>query len=156
MLVDTDFPTESSQHIRTAYSYDAAGRLSCQTVTREAGGTTNLNRTNYTYVYSTAGHNRQLVQEEQQGGMGGWINSSQVTYRYDGMERLDYEKREDWMSNPDPAWVQTYLTVQEYDSRTPLAEASYSIAGCPILCPPAPAPMSEIHRQYKNHQWGVR
>ena len=44
-------------------------------------------------------------------------NLSRTTYRYDGMNRQDYEKREDWMSDPDPAFVQTYLIEQEYDKK---------------------------------------
>jgi len=53
-LTRRDFPTNSSQNIRTAYSYDSAGRLEYETVTREAGGTTNLNKTQYAYSWIPA------------------------------------------------------------------------------------------------------
>jgi YD repeat-containing protein len=44
-LTHRDFPTVSSHWIRTAYSYDAAGRLEYETVTNENGGTTDLYKT---------------------------------------------------------------------------------------------------------------
>jgi YD repeat-containing protein len=44
-MTHRDFPTVSSHWIRTAYSYDAAGRLEYETVTNENGGTTDLYKT---------------------------------------------------------------------------------------------------------------
>ena len=40
-LTQRNNPVVSSANIRTSYAYDAAGRLGNETVTREAGGTTN-------------------------------------------------------------------------------------------------------------------
>ena len=116
-LTQRDFPEESSQHIRTSYSYDTAGRLEYETITREAGGTTNLTRTTYAQTYSTGDHYSQQLRTEETGSGASWINSSRTTYRYDGMNRQDYEKREDYLSDPDPAFVQTYLIEQEYDKK---------------------------------------
>jgi len=62
-LTQRDFPTVSSQNIRTSYSYDSAGRLQYETVTKETGSTTNLYRTGYAYSYLTYG--RQVVRTEQ-------------------------------------------------------------------------------------------
>ena len=116
-LTQRDFPEESSQHIRTSYSYDSAGRLQYETVTREAAGSTNLSRTTYAQTYSTGDHYSQQLRTEETGSGASWINSSRTTYQYDGMNRQDYEKREDYLSDPDPDWVQTYLIEQEYDKK---------------------------------------
>ena len=81
-------------------------------VTREAGGTTNLNRTSYAYSY--ADYHRQVVRTEQTYPVAAWVNDNKVTYKYDGMERLDYEERHDW-DDVGSTWVTRYDTTQEYD-----------------------------------------
>ena len=72
-LTQRDFPEESSQHIRTTYSYDTAGRLQYETVTREAAGSTNLSRTTYAQSYSTGGHYSQQIRTEETGSGANWI-----------------------------------------------------------------------------------
>ena len=80
-----DYPTVSSTNIRTTYSYDSAGRLQYETVTRETGSTTNLYRTGYAYSYPS--YHRQVVRTEQEPLMAAWEDKNRVTYKYDGMER---------------------------------------------------------------------
>ena len=86
-------------------------------MTREAAGSTNLSRTTYAQSYSTGDHYSQQIRTEETGSGASWINSSRTTYQYDGMNRQDYEMREDYVSDPDPDWVQTYLIEQEYDKK---------------------------------------
>ena len=107
-LTQRDFPTESSQNIRTAYSYDTAGRLQYETLTREGGGSTNLSRTGY--AYSISSYHRQVVRTEQTYS-GGWNDSWRVTYLHDGLGRLDYEERENYSAG----WASAYRQEQSYD-----------------------------------------
>ena len=111
-LTRRDFPAVSSTNIRTSYSYDSAGRLEYETITREAGGTTNLTRTNYDYSF--ASYHRQIVRTEQEYQVATWANSDKTTYKYDGMERQDYEERHDW-DDVNSTWVNRYDVTQEYD-----------------------------------------
>ena len=96
---------------RAAHSI-SAGRLEYETITREAGGTTNLTRTQYAYSFAT--YHRQVVRTEQEYQVAAWVNADKVTYKYDGMERLDYEERHDW-DDVGSTWVTRYDTTQEYD-----------------------------------------
>ena len=70
-LTQRNLPEESRQNIRTTNSYDSAGRLEYETVTREAAGTTNLYRTGYAYSY--ASYHRQVVRTEQNYDSG-WVD----------------------------------------------------------------------------------
>ena len=79
-------------------------------MTRETGSTTNLYCTSYAYSYSS--YHRQVVRTEQEPLMAAWEDKNRVTYKYDEMERLDYEEREDWVA---VAWNNRYDTAQEYD-----------------------------------------
>ncbi|MBN2082526.1 hypothetical protein JW859_10025 [bacterium] len=81
-----------------------------ETVTRETGSTTNLYRTGYAYSYVS--YHRQVIRTEQNYNSG-WVDDFRVTYKYDGMERQSYEKREDY--DPYTNWTQMYLNEQEYD-----------------------------------------
>ena len=103
-----NFPEESSQYIHTAYSYDTAGRLQYETLTREGGGTTNLSRTGY--AYSVSSYHRQVVRTEQTYS-GGWNDSFRITYKHDGLGRLDCEQGE----NYDSGWEAAYQQDQGYD-----------------------------------------
>ena len=103
-----NFPEESSQYIHTAYSYDTAGRLQYETLTREGGGTTNLSRTGY--AYSVSSYHRQVVRTEQTYS-GGWNDSFRITYKHDGLGRLDCEQGE----NYDSGWEAAYQQDQSYD-----------------------------------------
>jgi YD repeat-containing protein len=110
-LLHRDFPTVASHWIRTAYSYDSAGRLEYQTVTNENGGTTNLYRTQYGYSYPSGQYVQQTVRTEQTYS-GGWVDDNRVTYKTDSLGRLQYEEREDWSG---AAWVSQYSITQSYD-----------------------------------------
>jgi len=108
-LTQRNYPVVSSANIRTSYSYDSAGRLQYETVTKETGSTTNLYRTGYAYSYLTYG--RQVVRTEQDYS-GGWNDSWRVTYQWDAMERQDNEEREDWSGS---SWDGEYEILQQYD-----------------------------------------
>jgi YD repeat-containing protein len=91
-LTHRDFPTVSSHWIRTAYSYDAAGRLEYETVTNESGGTTDLYKTPVAATFSRrtarrlkpplppAGEYVREVQRTEQTYSGGWVNDNRLTY----------------------------------------------------------------------------
>ena len=113
-LTQRDFPTVSSQNIRTTYSYDSAGRLEYETITRESGGTTNLYKTQYTYswIAAASGGGRQMERIEQVYSGGAWTNDNKVTYKYDALEREYFEERHDWALG---AWASKFDTTQEYD-----------------------------------------
>ena len=100
--------------MRTAYSYDGAGRLEYETVTREAGGTTNPYKTQYAYTWIAAGSGggRQLIRTEQAYSGGAWANDNKLTYSYDALERQYFEQRHDWALG---AWAARFDTTQEYD-----------------------------------------
>ncbi|MCH7472226.1 hypothetical protein IIA79_04670 [bacterium] len=113
-LTQRDFPTVSSNNIRTAYAYDTAGRLQYETYTRETGvGPTNLYRTVYAHSFPSGTYHRQEVRTEQNwnGGASQWDDSWKATYKWDGMERQDDEQREDYSAG----WTAQYTTTQEYD-----------------------------------------
>ena len=100
--------------IRTAYAYDTAGRLEYETYTRETGmGTTKLYRTVYAHSFPSGTYHRQEVRTEQTWNAisSQWDDSWKVTYKWDGMERQDYEQREDYSAG----WTAQYTTTQEYD-----------------------------------------
>jgi YD repeat-containing protein len=124
-LLQRDFPTVAAHWIRTAYSYDSAGRLEYQTVTNENGGTTNLNRTQYGYSYPSGQYVQQTVRTEQTYS-GGWVDDNRVTYKTDSLGRLQYEEREDWSG---AAWVSKYSITQTYDKNGNRTGYNKSVSG---------------------------
>jgi YD repeat-containing protein len=108
-LTERHFPTVSSQYVKTAYSYDAYGRLEYETVSREGGGTTNLYRTQY--VYSRIAFGIQLERAEQTYS-GGWVNADKTQYQWDTLGRQTYEERFDYVLGN---WVNRYDITQTYD-----------------------------------------
>ncbi len=101
-LTQRNNPVVSSANVRTTYAYDAAGRLSGETVTREAGGTTNLYKTLYAYSWLTYG--KQVIRTEQTYS-GSWIDDNKLTYKWDSLSRQEFEGRDDWDSGAfPPAW----------------------------------------------------
>jgi hypothetical protein len=108
-LLRRDFPTNGGNHIRTTYSYDGAGRLEYETITREAMSTTNLYRTQYAYNWLTYGN--EVVRTEQTYS-GGWVNDNELTYQYNPLSWQTYEQRRDWTGL---AWASKYTVSQTYD-----------------------------------------
>ena len=92
-------------------------------VTREAGGATNLQRTQYAYTANDS-YRRKLVRTEQEYD-GGWVDSWRATYKYDGLGRLGYEQREDWSGS---AWEARYTNSQSYDKCGNRATFAKSVA----------------------------
>ena len=109
-LTQRNFPTVSSTNVRTSYSYDSAGRLEYETVTKETGSTTNMYRTNYSYSYLTYG--RQVVRLEEQYAVNNWQSSNRVTYKWNTLGWQNYEEREDYNFG---SWANRYDISQEYD-----------------------------------------
>ena len=108
-LTERAFPTVSSAYVKTAYSYDAYGRLEYETVTRESGGTTNLYKTQYAYSRLSFGIQLERVE---QGYSGGWVNANKTQYQWDTLGRQSYEERFDWLLGN---WVTRYDVTQAYD-----------------------------------------
>ena len=104
-----NFPTVSSENIRTSYSYDSAGRLEYETVTKETGSTTKLSRTQYSYSYLSYG--RQVVRTEQTDFVGTWVEVNHTTYQYNTLGWQIFEERED----PTGGGTVVYDITQEYD-----------------------------------------
>ncbi|UNM07828.1 MAG: RHS repeat protein [Planctomycetales bacterium] len=109
-LTQRNFPTVSSANIRSTYSYDSAGKLQYETLTKETGSTTNMYRTVYSSSALTYGN--QVVRTEQQYQLGTWLDQSRVTYKWDTMKRQTYEEREDYHLG---SWSNRYDISQEYD-----------------------------------------
>jgi YD repeat-containing protein len=109
-LTQRNFPTVSSANIRTTYSYDSAGRLQYETVTKETGSTTNMYKTGYSYSYLSYG--RQVVRTEQQYAVNNWQDSNRVTYKWNTLGWQTYEEREDYNFG---SWANRYDITQEYD-----------------------------------------
>ena len=59
-------------------------------MTREAGGATNLQRTQYAYTANDS-YSRKLVRTEQ-GYDGGWVDSWRAVFKYDGLVDIGYQK----------------------------------------------------------------
>ncbi|UNM08208.1 MAG: RHS repeat protein [Planctomycetales bacterium] len=104
------FPTVSSAYIQTASSYDSAGRLQYETVSKETGSTTNMYRTSYSYSFLTYG--RQVVRTEQEYTLGTWLDKNRLTYKWNTLGWQTYEEREDYHLG---SWSNRYDISQEYD-----------------------------------------
>ena len=107
------FPTVSSAYVKTAYSYDAYGRLGKgwrarrpTPLTRESGGTTNLYKTQYAYSRLSFGIQLERVEQSYSGG---WVNANKTQYQWDALGRQSYEERFDWLLGN---WVTRYDITQ--------------------------------------------
>jgi hypothetical protein len=116
----------SSAYIKTAYSYDAYGRLEYETVTREAGGTTNLCQTQY--AYSRLAFGTQLERIEQTYSGGAWANSYKTQYQWDTLGRQAFEERFDYSGG---LWLNRYdITQRRRNIRR--REARFEPSGWPL------------------------
>jgi YD repeat-containing protein len=109
-LTQRDFPAASGQNLRTAYSYDTAGRLQYETLQRVNHNSippSTVNLTRAAYVYDIGTYQRRTTREEQVYS-GGWQPSWRMRYYWDGLSRQTRETRDD-------AGTQVYDVTQAYD-----------------------------------------
>ena len=92
-------------------------------MTKEAGGTTNLYKTQY--AYSRLAFGTQLERIEQ-AYSGGWVNSNKTQYQWDTLGRQAYEQRYDWVSG---AWSTKYDITQAYDKNGNRTGYDKNVAG---------------------------